>query len=387
MSPLEEILKANTPLSIKEFMELALTHEAHGYYILQKPIGDEGDFTTAPEVSQMFGELIGLWAVNIWEQMGRPKVFKWVELGPGRGTLLKDALRITSQISEFRDALWFSCVEVNPYFRELQEGILKQFQNDNKGKLFIQNRHAKLVSGSRNRGMNNLEPSPELSTLFYTSWQDCFHDLKKDDTPFVMIANEFLDTLPIHQYVHKDQEWYERHVVFQNNEWGFEDLKSEVDKHNIIPTLEGDPENKVFEICLEAQDLIQSLSKILTTKTGAVLLLDYGYKEGHGESLQALHKGNPVSPLSHIGMADLTAHVDFGALKKIAPTANGPVTQSEFLHNLGIVEWKEKLRSKSTLPMNASLEAQYHRLTHPLQMGHLFKVMALTSPQIQPLGF
>ena len=341
MTPLESLLKEKSPLTIAEFMRITMTHETYGYYTTQKPIGPEGDFTTAPEISQLFGEMIGLWAANMWEQLDAPPHLKWVELGPGRGTLLQDALRITRTIPGFQEALSFAFVEVNPDFQSHQQHITPQAN-------------------------------------WYTTWQSCLDHLSKEGMPFILIANEFLDTLPIHQYRSQNHAWYERHVEFKEDAWTTIDIPTNPLPHQ---------EDGIYEVCPEAQSLIQQLSEMLKTQKGAALFIDYSYREGHGDSFQALFKGKPVSPLSHIGQADLTAHVDFGILKNLSPTAYGPLSQGDFLHNLGIAVWKEKLKAKSSLDKKAQIEAQYQRLTHPLQMGSLFKVMALSHPTLQPAGF
>jgi len=341
MTPLELIIREKTPLSIAEFMSLALTHDEYGYYKIQKPIGSEGDFTTAPEISQFFGEMIGLWAVNVWEQLGKPAKFKWIEFGPGRGTLLKDALRITKTIPGFHEALIFSFVEINPHFKELQRKIAP-------------------------------------NAKWHSSWQDCLEALSCDSTPFVLIANEFLDALPVHQYVSKDDQWHERLVSFDER-WAYIERPSS----QIFPNTT----SNIIEICPEAQALLVNLSEILKTKLGAALFIDYGYLGGHGDSFQALYKGTSVSPLSHIGEADLTAHVNFGFLKDITNTPYGPITQGDFLNNLGLFHWKEKLKSQCPLDKKAILEAQYQRLTHPQQMGQLFKVMGVAHPDLQLVGF
>ena len=350
MTSLEEIIKSKAPLSIAEFMRLALNHEDYGYYKAQKPIGLKGDFTTAPEISQFFGEMLGLWAVIVWEQLGKPSHFKWVEFGPGRGTLLKDAFRITKTIRGFHEALRFSFVEINPYFKELQREIAP---------------HAK----------------------WHSSWQDCLRELTQDSIPFVLIANEFLDALPIHQYDYKENQWFEKFVSFDDG-WKYVEHPLE---DSTIPettrTKSRENNSNTFEICPEAQTLIQTLSQILKIQQGAALFIDYGYAQGHGDSFQAIYKGQPVSPLTHIGEADLTAHVDFGNLKEVSGTPYGPIPQGEFLNNLGLFQWKEKLKAQSTLDKKALLEAQYQRLTHPQQMGQLFKVMGLAHPSLQLVGF
>lgn len=341
MTPLELIIKEKAPLSIAEFMRLALTHDEYGYYRAQRPIGPKGDFTTAPEISQFFGEMIGLWALNVWEQLGKPSKFEWIEFGPGCGTLLKDALRITKTIPGFHEALTFSFVEISPYFKELQKEI-----------------------------------APDAK--WHSSWQDCLEELSQDSMPFVLIANEFLDALPIHQYVYKDGNWYEKMVNF-DEKWGYTE-------HPLSQMFNGTISDTI-EVCPEAQELIKRLSAVLKVKPGAALFIDYGYVEGHGDSFQALYKEEYVPPLNHIGEADLTAHVNFGLLKEITGTPYGPITQSKFLNNLGLFHWKEKLKSQCALDKKGVLEAQYQRLTHPQQMGQLFKVMGMAHSDLQLVGF
>ncbi len=305
------------------------------YYARQDPFAD---FTTAPEITQVFGELIGAWAAVVWAQMGRPRPVLLVEAGPGRGTLMADALRTVSRVAaDFRDALAVHFVETSPRLRAEQ---------------------ARRV--------------PEAA------WHDRLEDVPP--LPVIVIANEFLDALPIRQFVKQAGTWGERYVAGGL----FVTLPSK-------PAAEDLPEGTVIEHGEAAQAWAASLSARLVRDGGAALIIDYGYAERQpGGTLQALRGGRPSDPLLDPGTADLTAHVDFSAIAGAARSQGahvwGPVEQRHFLGALGLHQRIERLAAPH--PERASeLRAASERLVLPSQMGSLFKILAITAADSQPPGF
>ena len=318
-------------------MELALQHPTHGYYRTQQAVGR--DFTTAPEISQLFGELIGAWAIDIYEKLGNPPQINLIELGPGRGTLMADLLRVAPLSPPFLQALQIHLVEINPLLKQSQQKTIDH---------------------------------PTLH------WHETINTLPTQ-APLIILANEFFDALPTNYYIRKENILYERQVDL---------AKEEFVLHPLGPD-EG--EDTAWEESPATLMIFETLGQRLHTQEGALLLIDYGYETGQGDTLQALYQGAPSSPLSHVGQSDVTSHVNFGALKKAALdqglTVFGPVPQGSFLKNLGIDVRTALLKHKNP-QMSASLTAACERLTHPHQMGTLFKVMAIASSNALPLeGF
>jgi len=303
------------------------------YYATRNPYAD---FTTSPEISQMFGELLGLWAAMVWRAMGAPDPVILAEAGPGRGTLMADALRAIGQVApEFRAALWLHLVETSPVLRAVQAARLDAV------------------------------------------WHDRIEDLPQG--PLVLLANEFLDALPIRQFVRRDR-WCERFV----REGGFVELPCDED----LPEA---AEGTVIERCDEALALSAALAARLRRAGGAALFVDYGPAgSGAGESLQALLDGQPVDPLLHPGQADLTAHVDFQAFAAAAAgcACHGPVPQGLFLARLGLPQRADRLARGKPAAVAARLIADAQRLMAPHWMGRLFKALAICHPDLAlPPGF
>lgn len=316
-------------------MSLALHHPTKGYYRTHQAVGR--DFTTSPEISQIFGELIGAWMMDLFCQLGSPPRVNLVELGPGRGTLMADLLRVAPPFQDHPVHL----VEINPVLKQLQgEGI----------------RH------------------PDLH------WHDTVETLPQDG-PLLVIANEFFDALPTNYYVRQENILYERQVTQEAGELGFV----------LTPLAPEEGEEGGWEESPASLSILATLSHRLLGQGGALLIIDYGYEGGQGDTLQALYEGQPSSPLAHVGQSDLTCHVNFGALKKAALdpglTVFGPIPQGAFLRNLGIDLRTALLKHKN--PQSApALTTACERLTHPHQMGTLFKAMAMVSPHaLRPGGF
>ena len=290
------------PISVAEYMALALGHPKYGYYMRRDPFGQAGDFITAPEVSQMFGELIGLWGVVVWETMGRPAPVLLVELGPGRGTLLADALRAARARPDFVAAVRVHLVETGPFLRERQRMTLAAT-------------HPKLKA----------------------QWHDRLEDVPASG-PVLLLANEFFDALPIRQYVRAGEGWRERRIGLGPGGSGFAFV---LEKISGLDLPEGVECGTVVEVCPEGISLAREIGTRVTRCGGAALVIDYGHRQSvQGESLQSVRRHAFHDVLDRPGEADLTAHVDFAALIAAAESAgaraHGPIAQGVFLARLGI---------------------------------------------------
>lgn len=332
-------------MAVERYMALCLSHPVHGYYATRDPLGAAGDFTTAPEISQIFGELIGLWAAAVWDGMGRPSPLRLIELGPGRGTLLADALRAGRALPGFLDAVRLHLVETSPVLQGKQRETLR---------------------GS---------PVP-------VSWHA---DLgEAPDGACVVIANEFFDALPIRQYVRTERGWCERLVGLHDDRLAF-GLAAEPDRAVTAPA----PIGTVLEAPAAGVALMTSLADRLVAQGGAALVIDYG-GAGRGDTLQAVKGHRFADPLAEPGEADLTAHVDFRALGEAARRrgagVHGPVTQGGFLRSLGIEARAAALKRRATPTQAAAIDSALQRLAgdRAEDMGDLFKAMAVTGPAAGP---
>lgn len=330
-------IAAQGPMRLDTYMATCLFHPTLGYYTGQEPFGAAGDFITAPEISQMFGELIGLCLAQSWMTQGSPAKFTLAELGPGRGTLMQDILRATKAMPDFQNAAEIVMVEASPRLRRLQAETLSAYQ---------------------------------------VTWVDDVSALPAH--PLFLIANEFFDALPIRQFVRSENQWRERQIGLNGDalEFGLGPALPQ-------PALEGrtkdTSEGDLVEICDAAINIIAQIGARIEASGGAALIIDYGDWRSLGDTLQAVQDHAPIDPLATPGQADLTAHVDFEALAQAAaPSAFTRVTpQGVFLERLGITERAQKLAAAlNGVPLDTHIAA-HRRLTHPLEMGNLFKVMAL----------
>ncbi len=340
MTALAELVKrhisASGPMTVEDFMKLALMHPDHGYYTKQDPLGADGDFTTAPEISQMFGELVGLALAQAWLDQGAPAPFNLVELGPGRGTLMKDVLRATSQVPGFAEAAEVHLVEASPVLRRKQVETI---------------------------GAN--------VTL---------HDLLDEVPvgPMFLIANEFFDALPVRQFIRDGASWRERVVGLNGDALMFgltEPMALESLAHRIEDTRDGD----LVEVCRTGEAIAGTIGTKLEPFGGAALIIDYGDWRSLGDTLQALRQHETVDALDAPGTADLTCHVDFEALAKAAHPAKASrlTTQGVFLERLGITARATALAKNLSGSALESHIAAHRRLTHPDEMGTVFKVLGL----------
>jgi NADH dehydrogenase [ubiquinone] 1 alpha subcomplex assembly factor 7 len=343
------------PMSVERFMTLAAMHPEHGYYRTHVPIGAQGDFITAPEIHQMFGELIGLWAAEVWRAMGEPTVVRLVELGPGRGTLMADFLRAARVASGFRKALDIHLVEMSEPLAAEQRRALK-------------------------------------TAGVPIAWHESVESLPAG--PTLIIANEFFDALPVRQYVRVPTGWCER-LVGLNAEGALCFGLAPAPQTGLTAPAHSDatpPVGAIVEMGLVGQRLMGRLAGHIAAETGALLVIDYGHAETRpGATLQAVKDHRATDPLQEPGEADLTAHVDFAALARAAAAAGaavyGPVTQGTFLGRLGLFERAQVLKRKADAPQSAAIDAAVERLAVPgrasgvgASMAEHFKVLAVTSP-------
>jgi NADH dehydrogenase [ubiquinone] 1 alpha subcomplex assembly factor 7 len=343
---IEEIRRAG-PISTARFMALALTHPTLGYYARHDPLGTAGDFVTAPEISQVFGELIGLWLARAWSDLGRPDPCLLVELGPGRGTLMADLLRAAAQVPGFRATLRLHLVETSDRLRDLQR---------------------RRLAGEEVCWHSSLEQVPQ--------------------GPMLLIANEFLDALPVHQLVATERGWVERMVDLAGTELVFalSDRPSRLAQK--LPASE-QALGQVAEVSPMRSQIAGAIGRRLAAEGGVALLVDYGaWADVTGDTLQAVRDHAPWPVLRAPGEADLSSHVDFRALAEAARDAGaavyGPVPQGPFLRAMGIDPRIARLLERATPGQRRELRAALFRLTDGGAMGELFKVLALARPGAPP---
>jgi NADH dehydrogenase [ubiquinone] 1 alpha subcomplex assembly factor 7 len=335
-------------LTVADYMFECLTNPDYGYYVHSEPFGASGDFVTAPEISQVFGELLGLWVVHQWHAMGKPKSFNLIELGPGRGTLMSDALRTAGGLPEFIDGLNIHLVETSQRLRSFQKQALAQFT---------------------------------------PTWHDDISSLPNG--PIIAIANEFFDALPIHQFEYTSQGWLERRVAIKDDHLIFTKCPPQFSIEAHVSAAGQPKVGDIFEVSPVSRKTVSELAVRCVTQSGCGLFVDYGHSQsGYGDTFQAVKAHAYVDVLKTPGDADLTAHVDFEALAKSAAQAGaiayGTELQGQFLKVLGIYERIETLSSRATLDQLAQLIAGRDRLIKDDKMGSLFKVLAIASPDLPP---
>jgi SAM-dependent MidA family methyltransferase len=353
---LRRLISDHGPISVARFMTLALAHPTQGYYPRRDPLGPSGDFVTAPEVSQLFGELIGLMLAQHWLDLGRPRRVRLAELGPGRGTLLADALRAARAAPGFLDALSLHLVETSPVLRERQAAALAGLP---------------------------------------VFWHDELAGVP-EDAPLFLVANEFFDALPIRQFVHHRGRWHERMVAL-DAQGAFAFTLARLPTPLPLVMVEGAaelPEGTVLELGPTREAVAEAVAGRLAAQGGLALAIDYGSGAAlmTGDSFQAVRRHVKVDPLAAPGEVDLSAHVDFTALGRRALAAGaavyGPINQAVFLGRLGVALRLQKLLERATPAQRQDLLAGHARLTAPDQMGELFKAIAFTAADAPvPPGF
>jgi len=358
MTPLEKHLRRRIalegPMTVADFMGAALGHPEYGYYMTRDPFGVDGDFTTAPEISQMFGELIGLWMVNCWQEMGAPDRVHLVELGPGRGTLMADMLRAAKRLPAFLDAAKVTLVEMSPTLSTVQERTLEEHD---------------------------------------INWCSSV-DALPSDAPLLVAGNEFFDAIPIRQFRMTESGWREILIAIGPEN---DDLQPVLAPGSgpaialIDPSLSNAAIGTTAEIAPASWDIADRLARRIAEQRGAALFIDYGYDgPATGDTLQALRKHKPVPVTYEPGQSDITAHVDFTALRRVFSeaglNASPTATQGAFLQALGI-DMRARTLLQSASPQQAKdIASARDRLIRDDGMGKLFKVIGVRHPDQPPLA-
>jgi NADH dehydrogenase [ubiquinone] 1 alpha subcomplex assembly factor 7 len=352
---LRRTIRACGPITLAQFMADALNHPRHGYYAgARDPLGAAGDFVTAPEISQMFGELIGLWCAELWRRMGGPAPVRLVELGPGRGTLMADALRAAAGVAGFRAAAEVHLVETSPTLRAQQE---RRFATEK------------------------------------VTWHASLAEVPEG--PLLLVANELFDALPVHQFIATEAGWRERLVGLADDGERFA-LGCAPGPTPALAILErladAAAPGAVAEVSPGAIALAREIARRVAGRGGAALIIDYGRLGPCGASVQAVRCHRRHDPLVDPGEADLSAHVDFAALARSAADAGaavyGPVPQGAFLRALGIETRAATLARRASARQAADIERALARLTEAERMGELFKALAIVDPALgAPAGF
>ena len=353
-------IRRDGPIPVADYMDACLQDPEHGYYRTQPAIGAAGDFVTAPEISQIFGELIGIWMAVAWRAIGAPASIDLVELGPGRGTLLNDALRAGRIIPGFLAASRLQLVESNAPLRDLQQKTLSAH-------------------------------TPSIPTR----WHNALSPHIASDAPVILIANEFLDALPVRQLVYRQGSWHERCVGLDaQGQFTFTMGVGTVDV-GAAATADALPEGltpqdgDILEVRADAAGIAQCLSD-WADRPVAALFIDYGHERtAFGDTLQAVHQQKHVPVFERPGQCDLTTQVDFQDFSRrcaaLGLTVDGPITQTDFLMRMGLAERSEALMSKARPDQLGLLEAGIRRIADPFGMGGRFKVMCVRSKHVPML--
>ncbi|EAQ35097.1 hypothetical protein NB311A_14415 [Nitrobacter sp. Nb-311A] len=353
LADIKRLIKTSGPLPVWRYMQLCLTHPEHGYYIARDPLGREGDFITSPEVSQMFGELLGLWGASVWRTIGSPLTLRLIELGPGRGTMMADALRALRVLPPMYESLSVHMVEINPVLREKQ--------------------------------MAALSDAPNIQ------WHASLDEVPQG--PAIIFANEYFDVLPVHQMVKGDDGWHERVVDIDGGQLVFGVSATPTPRFDVLlpPLVRAAPVGAIFEWRPDAE--IMSIATRVRDQGGAALIIDYGHERSDaGDTFQAIARHSFADPLKYPGRVDVTAHVDFEALARAAEDVgarvHGPVTQGEFLRRLGIEARAVNLMAKATAEVSDGIASALKRLTEGGRggMGSMFKVIGVSSPGLTELA-
>ncbi|MCX2725882.1 class I SAM-dependent methyltransferase [Roseibium salinum] len=337
------------PLTVAQYITICLGDPQAGYYATREPFGERGDFITAPEVSQMFGELVGAVCLSAYQALGSPGRFQLAELGPGRGTLMFDLLRMAALRPRFLEAASLNLVETSQRLRQIQKKTLSR---------------------------SPLQPQ----------FRDRFADIP--DGPLILVANEFFDALPVHQFVKTTDGWRERQIgLTGDGDLAFGAGAAGLADDAVPEEIRAAPEGAIFETQPTANAIAEEIGARLAEHGGAALFIDYGYlQSAPGDTLQAVRKHAFDDVLAHPGEADLTAHVNFQALAAAAARGGArvlpPLTQGDFLLRAGLLERAGALGAGKSHREQETIRDAVERLAAPGQMGDLFKVLAVTAPGI-----
>lgn len=349
------LIAANGPITLAEYMHICMAHPQFGYYRRDNPIGRDGDFITAPEISQMFGELLGVWCATVWQELGSPSPFCLAELGPGKGTLMADMLRAAANVPGFSDAVEVALVETSESLSVLQRYALAD------------------------------------SRVANISWIMDIADLPA--IPTIAIANEFFDVIPVRQYCKTPTGWHELGVgLSPEGELQRVALATLLENAQLPLNGENEPDGAIFEISPAREAIIETLAGHVITHEGAALVIDYGHlSTGFGDTFQAMRAHQYTDPLSVPGEADLTSHVDFQSLVEAARRTGlgntGLSTQGDFLLAMGLLERAGALGQDKNQERQETIRSEVERLASPNQMGDLFKVMTMSSIKRVMPGF
>ncbi len=355
-TPLENVIRhrirQRAGITVADYMRLCLTHPEHGYYTTRQPFGAGGDFITAPEASQMFGELIGIWTIACWQLLARPRLLNLVELGPGRGLLMADLLRAAGSRPQLLRALRVHLVEISPHLRAEQKRRLAPF-------------------GPPLHWHDDL-PTPE----------------ELGNAPVLVIANEFFDALPVHHHERTEEGWRERLVVEDaTGALAFAATGTPLSQDALPRWAHDHPPGAIIELSPERAEYARRLGALLRATGGAALVIDYGHtRPGPGETLQALYRHRRVGVFHRPGETDITAHVDFAALAE-SLRASGlatppPLEQGRFLLGLGLEQRLRDLLANADDAQAARLLRGAGRIAGIGQMGSLFKVLCAHHPHM-----
>jgi len=342
-------IKSKGPMNLGAFLSQAMTNPDFGYYTQRDPLGKDGDFTTAPEISQIFGELIGAWVVDVWMQMGQPE-FNLIECGPGKGTLMTDIMRVASKVQYFTDKVHIRLIEAR--------SVLRITQGEN-------------------------------LSAYDVTWYDELSEVKRD-MPCIIIGNEFLDALPIEQLKRGENGWQKRILtVSKDDKLSFKWADAEDDLTAYLPSKTESGET--YEVSPARVGFTKECAALIKEVKGAALMIDYGHTQSHhGDTLQAIRAHKYSNILDDIGQSDITSHIDFDALLKAFQgqgVSQMPcVTQRHFLMTLGI-DIRANALSKANPDRGNAINEDVERLIGREQMGELFKVMCFYSGGITPCGF
>ncbi len=358
MSRLKEriaaLIEATGPISVAEYMATCLFDPEHGYYTTREPFGLDGDFTTAPEISQMFGELVAVWLYETWQALGRPMPVTLAEIGPGRGTLMKDMLRTFKRLDPaFMKTAGFAMIETSPRLQDVQKATLS--------------------------GAN-----------VPIAWHGTLATLPH--APLLIVGNELFDAIPIRQFIRQREGWRERMVGLDDEgRLAFFAGAASVDAALLPPGSAAAPQGAIAEVAPARTALMQTIAERVAADGGAGLFIDYGHLEpGLGDTLQAVRAHAFEDVLASPGEADLTAHVDFAALAAVARSqglTTHSSTQGDFLLQMGLLERAGLLGAKADEPTRGKISAAVERLAGPRAMGELFKVLAVLPPGADMPGF
>ena len=327
-------------IDVGQFIQLC-QFENNGYYIKNNPIGSKNDFITAPEISQMFGEILAVFLINYWEEKIKTG-FNLVELGPGKGTLIKDLLRTATKNQNFLNASNLTLIEKNNYLINLQKNTVN-FERVNWSKEF---------------------------------------NIQKKNRPSIIYSNEFFDCFPVRQFYKKEQ-WYERFIKYNTSEKIFNFISEKVDNNKLLGVLEKFDHVKVAEISDSRMKYFDSICKIIKKNKGVFVTIDYGYKDPPNYlTLQTIYNHKKTHLFENLGNQDITAHVNFDELINVANKNNLKIdifcTQRDFLIAYGIKERKDKLQKNKNKVIIKNLNLEYERLINKSQMGEIFKFLVVS---------